>query len=246
MGITKLKELLQTIPDPNQAPNHLAHAESIKTANQELLSFADIALREENFEEKVSKVLENNGNRTTSIIAPTAIGSDARGEKGVSSPFELVVYANRLSTDTIRLPEVSQEISDQLPKNGAPLVMFDSAELKILTQPLMPHIGDQKQLWPGRVLDSVALGSDNHDVIDASRRVLAWEVRAEEIGKKLLEKLKERIRSYRQISETGKQKAKGEEIVHFDLDRGEAYLDADKNRGSIGASSFKQSLLRFV
>ncbi|MFA7685891.1 MAG: hypothetical protein WCX95_03775, partial [Candidatus Gracilibacteria bacterium] len=58
---------------------------------------------------------------------------------------------------------------------------------------------------------------------------------------KLIERIASRIQGFRKICKTGSSNYKGQEVVHFDLAKGESYYDPSKYIGG-----FKYGPLRFV
>jgi hypothetical protein len=66
------------------------------------------------------------------------------------------------------------------------------------------------------------------------------------LGHRVLNKIKERIKSYKKICKSGEQASKGEKIKHFDLNEGVAWFNDAVSRNALGPSSFKQNALRLV
>ncbi len=177
-------------------------------------------------------------------ICISAIVSDGRLEKGLDSKLELQIVNRGLNKSAIvevdmMLREI--EINGQLLLNGS------ETEVKTLGLDLMAYAYSLRAIpAPARLLDSVVLFG-KPEIATMAKAELVSEFIGK-VGRRLLEKLKERKRTFKGITETGKQMWKGLEYCHFDLERGVAYFDdiADSNGGTIGLRGFKHGPLRYV
>ena len=173
-------------------------------------------------------------------ICIAATGSDGRLEKGPLSPLELIIfsrnseYANQVST-----------IINSLNFDQFTIIDHASTERKIVggTSPLSYAMNDEKKVFPSRIFDSVVLAGDPKILLDAKKELVLELANINRI----FEYVQGKKKSARRVMESGQQEWKGQNIVHYDLTNGIAFLN-NQNSGDIESKSrsFKMGPLRYV
>ena len=164
-------------------------------------------------------------------ICISAIGSDGRLEKGLDSKLEVQLLHRGLSESATR--EIDMMVRE-IQLNEQPLLNGSETEVKELgSDPMVYAYSNRSVAAPARVLDSVVLFGDPSIAADAKAE-LVGELLGKQ-GRRVLEKLKERKRTFKGVTETGAQVWKGLRYNHFDLERGVTYFD-DVADGTGGAS----------
>ncbi len=253
-----LIRLGQVCPDPDQA-NHREHASLVKDFNEALASSASSVLAENNFNPDIRRALAQPDDVT---VQAYSVGSDGRQEKLPLSPIDVLVFANCERTLNVESVEGVNGIGGRILGDinafsdlsipGCPL--FDEIELKFLKSAgiVLYHgqTGD-RNIWPCRVIDTAPLFEGEQDLLTVARKKLAEELKvngSQSLGVKIRDALHSRFKEYRRKFVTGREggTGKNQDVVHYDLDEGVAYLAEQHTHDQVGPSSFKHSALRFI
>lgn len=246
--MSAITDFINSAPDPRQ-DDYKAHIGIVRKFDSTLREYAINTLDSSYFSEQLRhQIARLGGDAEKAIMAEVCVGSDGREEKGVSSPMDLVVYVvgSGLARETCR--ELGEMVNASFPQFEGQRI-FETVEAKFLEGRVSLFNGSLDGLWPDRVLDSFPLREENQDVVQAARLKLLSELRDVDqgaFGKKLIKRIGERLTHYRSITRAGKQTVQGNDVEHFNIDKGEAYYDQELNRTALGPSSFKQSLLRLI
>lgn len=151
------------------------------------------------------------------------VGSDARLERGIGSPIELILLKKEKPKEN-----VFKEIKRQY---------FEINEIKTIDDTVFQFVNNKK-LFPTRAIDSRYCGGD-YSFYPRYKEKMLYELK--ENWKTLKEDLKNKIRNYKKIMLTGKNKFKGKEIIHYDLEEGVTYCNKENFE-----LSFKIGPLRYI
>lgn len=178
------------------------------------------------------------------IIGPgvivSATGSDVRREKGSAmSPVEfLVITDERIDTTLIReaLGDVLSQVTHG--DSGRPKVI----EIKSPDKPLYAFDGKLDVVQPGRVADmrsdAPPLYGSLAEVLAAKRR-LGVEMSA--ANRSVIDRVANLPKDAKKVVESGKNRIRGEDALHFDIQEGTVFYNPDAFQ-----FSFKIGPLRFV
>lgn len=241
-------EYISAAPDPFEV-GHREHALRVRAFDRTLREVVVSTLEEFNFEKSLrDQVHALGGTAEQMIIGEVCVGSDGREEKGICSPFDLVVYLVNSGLPQSKCFELGEQINQNF-RQPEQMRVFESVEAKLMEGRVSCYNGSQDSLWPDRVLDSLVLREENTDITQAARQKLLGEIRdldQGEFGSRLISRISEKLTKYRRVSRLGSQNAQGGTIEHFSIEKGEAYFDNSTNRHGLGQSSFKQNILRMV
>ncbi len=168
----------------------------------------------------------------TDDIVLLATGSDGRFEKGPDSKLEVIVLAKSISAVNDLITTIEQEIRSCTESQHG--VFFKGFEKKDINKERLSEYLETGQKWPSRILDASVLAGNNQ-ILDEARRKMLGELVGSD-GKSVLKQVKSYFTEYYKILPSGKQISKGEELRHYDPEKGESYYS--KN-GAQYLSSFK-------
>ncbi len=169
----------------------------------------------------------------------SAIGSDGRLEKGDMSPLEIVLFHRNI--DPLMVRELS-ELAKALLDPDSYSTTEGRTEAKSVQFDEMNYVhGDHRRPYPSRIMDSYPIFG-NAGVLEAAkiRMLEEWNTPA---GKKIVKTIKERRKDARRVMLSGKQRWKGQDVFHFNLDCGRAFYG---NEDGLQIRSVKPGPLRFV
>ena len=176
---------------------------------------------------------------SSSRLCLAAVGSDGRLEKGEMSPLELILYHKDIGPSRVR--ELA-ELANALPNPESPQITDGKLEIKSVDEDEITYaFGDHRRPYPSRVMDSYPVFG-NSSVLDMAKLKMLdeWNSPA---GKKIIKAIKERRKEARRVMLGGKQKWKGQDVYHFNLDCGTAFYG---NEDGFQIRSVKPGPLRFV
>lgn len=173
-------------------------------------------------------------------IVVSATGSDVRREKGSAmSPVEfLVVTDARVDNATVEaaLTDVLAQVTES--GTGRPRVI----EIKNPDKPLYAFNGRSDIIQPGRVADmrsdAPPLYGSLDDVVNAKRRLGA---EMQGANRSVVDKIASLPKDAKKVIESGKNRIRGQDALHFDTETGVVFYDPDAFQ-----FSFKIGPLRFV
>lgn len=151
------------------------------------------------------------------------VGSDARLEKGIGSSIELILLKKEKPKEN-----GFKEIKKQY---------FEINEIKTIDDNVFQFVNNKK-FFPTRAIDSRYCGGD-YNLYSIYKEKMLYEIK--EDWKNLKEDLRNKIRNYKKIMLTGKNKFKGKEIIHYDLEEGTTYCNKESFE-----LSFKIGPLRYI
>jgi len=217
----------QIKPNHHDPKNFTAeeHHQLVIFENTELREAVRNLLNQKNISEIVSKKIQElltNSNHPVQENLETEIliaGSDAREEKGASSQLELIILYdnpnwihNYFNLVEILNGHIGQGVID------------DKSELKALgSNKIHLFRGNESQPYPSRIFDAIKLTESPKDLLNSAKQELEKIILTD--GKSILETKRQRLKKFRQISKTGSTKEKSGIKTHFDLIKGEAYMD---------------------
>jgi len=182
---------------------------------------------------RIRTFLESSLSDRDGQISILTTGSDGRLEKGPVSEMEFII----LREDTADAEQKMSKVIDKI--NNCPNELADKdIEIKILGKNSMSNYRGYL-ITPMRISDSVLLAG-SEEIYAKARMQFLGELFGE-TGKKILETMKEKKRGARKVTDSGSQRYKQQDLIHFDLDTGESYYDPLAN-----SRSFKEGPLRFV
>ncbi|MEK6911060.1 MAG: hypothetical protein AABW82_04775 [Nanoarchaeota archaeon] len=174
-------------------------------------------------------------------VAVATTGSDARLEKGPVSLIELMLFFREPS----KVQEVHPIVRDYAFKSSD-AAFFEGVETKNVETDLMHQCdlyaksGDRvKLISPNRIFDAGFLAGDE-EVLRSGKRKLISELVSEDF-RSVVDKMRDKVKEHRKVTLTGKQRYKGQDLMHYDIDAGIATYDPSNNQ-----HSFKQGPLRAV
>jgi hypothetical protein len=165
-----------------------------------------------------SRIKEINKKLNLENIVIGVTGSDGRLE------------SYRSETDIVILSKesISDELNKEILKELRPLLI----EIKTIEQTLSYYSNNPKIIYPTRMIDFLELNEDKckkcyNDFMEKF---------VDEIieNKKIRDSLNEKFKEYLKINNTGKQKWKGKELEHYDLEEGLFNYDESPNNGMYG------------
>lgn len=204
--------------------SHLNYADRIRQFNRA-------------FQRRVSDAIEAKfGYPGESDFAVFTTGSDGRLEKGPQSKVEIVVSGRKNYENEARVVEneIKRRLGDVL-----------DPDIEHKTLGVLYIAGYNSSLsfpFPTRVLDLRLLYGDKSVRPDALEQ-LRYELTLQE-GSRIIDGMNAKRRESRKVCETGTNKVKGAEFVHFDLGEGVSHYDEKKKSPS--RLSFKTGPLRLV
>jgi len=147
-------------------------------------------------------------------------GSDGRLEKGPVSKLEFVLVNDGRLQDE----QVSMVLNGL--KHYRPSLTAEDLEIKNLAKDVMSQYhNDPNKTFPMRILDLAYLaGNKNLETVSKIRLLQEWKGKK---GKKVLKRVNDKRMEYKKITQTGKQRFRGEEITHFDLESGQTFYDPE-------------------
>lgn len=172
-------------------------------------------------------------------------GSDARLEKGPVSLAEFLIFYNG-DFGLNNFDRCKEDLARSVAKSEL-FRFIEAVELKPVSdkQKLLCYCEMKDSEGnlisfpsPNRIFDSQPIYGDI-ETYQIAREKFLDEIKSSE-GKSLLKKIKARVKSHVDVSLSGIQNYKGENITHFDWDKGLSFYDRNKSQ------SFKQGPLRTV
>lgn len=177
--------------------------------------------------------------RASTKLCLCAVGSDGRLEKGAMSPLELILYHKDIGPSKIQ--ELAL-LANSLPEPEAPQITDGKIDVKSVQRDEINYaFDDHRRPYPSRVLDSYPVYG-NSDILNMAKlRMLGeWNTPA---GKKIVKAIKERRKEARRVMLSGRQRWKGQDVYHFNLECGRAFYG---NEDGLQIRSVKPGPLRFV
>ncbi len=222
---------------------------------------------------KAGEVLEEKGipdlirgflSHEASAFAITVTGSDAREEKGVISPLDIIVIADdRVSPD--RKNAMANAIEGDL-SGSAPLwlfggnneleavlrrtAVFEKVEVKAMHNgPLFAFKGGthSNAIWPARLVDAKIIHQEGGEILEEAKKRQRSQIM--EGARRILDIQADRFRNYLRTTvgrpETGEDigtnQIRGNTVVHFDIGEGQVYYNPTNLQ-----TGFKHGPLRVV
>ncbi|GEM_PF-2586918 len=177
------------------------------------------------------------------VVAAT--GSDGRLEKTHLSKTEIfVILTNGMDLATKIISQIRDvSLGVKCFSSGCDFSISPIIEIKRMNEVLSYAFGSTNRIFPNRVLDAQPLiGRD--DILREARGKLLDEWVGPE-GRRIKEGVSDRVRQYRALMLSGKQTFHGQELVHYDLSRGEFYYSPPSDVLPV-ARSTKYGPLRFI
>ncbi len=168
------------------------------------------------------------------------VGSDGRKEKGTDSKLEIkVVYRGENHHYLFIKGMLSEFINIKNHKE-----IYNITEYKNLKDEdsIFLAYDNHRLFFPSRVYDSLLIMGDEEIEKEVLDRTLQ-EIRT--YYKKIMKYIRTRINNSKKVILTGKNRIRGEEIVHFDIDKGLLFYSGQNNY-DIYSLSTKIGHLRFV
>ncbi|HDP73659.1 MAG TPA: hypothetical protein ENN46_01735 [Candidatus Woesearchaeota archaeon] len=216
---TALEQIIFSHHDPNTW-YYVQYYDYLKGYNQQIQKVL-VSYLSDLFKSHKEISLEN--------TAVSVVGSDARLEKGEKSQIELLFVTDAEKDFFGGAIKAIQENSR----------VFNNLELKDNNEDMALFQNNRSTKFPSRALDSRFIIGNHDELFSQMKEKLNWDIAA---GYSSLKKaLKERIRYYRGIMLEGRNRFKGEEIIHYDLEKGITYYNEKENM-----ISFKGGPLRLV
>ncbi|MEK7545042.1 MAG: hypothetical protein AAB551_02830 [Patescibacteria group bacterium] len=207
--------------------------------NKSLRDFVINKFREIDFGKIVRQWFLTNKGLDVGVVEFMVVGSDGREEKGPASPLEGVIMIHSPSG-----VQMSLDLFDLIA-----LVNHDLGDLDILDPStevkntaggnLIAYRSKPGVYFPSRVIDGLPVVESGEGLIRKAKMATAQEI--VRFQKDIIRKKKDRFSVHQRVTRTGKSRSHGEDIVHFDLDAGKAFLDRGKY-----VNGFKYGPLRFV
>ncbi len=165
-------------------------------------------------------------------------GSDGRLERGFLSSLELIILSRTADSE-----KVASLVGKLHSINGIEQqIIYPVIEQKYLDDmlSLVYAFGNTQRIYPQRVLDGYPIHGNDGILIEAVSKVFESFI---DYGSMILEDVRNKVREHKKISETGRQRWKGSEIIHYDLDAGIAYYEVSQEGTR---KAFKQGPLRYA
>lgn len=213
--------------DPYLTEDHILYARKVEIFNSRL-------------QKELTRIVESNWDGQEEQFAITTTGSDGRLEKGTQSKMELMII-HHPSFDPSTL---DRSLSNFY--NTSPQEFWQVNELKKLNDPSKPISGyhaNPSRLFPTRLFDAELIGGNPQIFFEALEQQEA-ELTGP-LGERCLSFLNDRRRDAFHVIKQGSNKFKGENIIHFDLDKGVSYY-GDPHLSRVGSGSFKFGPLRGI
>jgi hypothetical protein len=245
-----LSEIEAKVPNPTQQ-NYAEHFAALGDFNASFRLYAESFLDTHELNDLISSEIGRWSSNPGVVTALACLGSDGREENAACSPLDIVALVINSGIDQPDIPNVSKRVAEAFRKN-CQSKLFGEFEVKVMERPLAYFDGDRNKLWPDRVTDAQPINETDRVLVRHAQQVLIDQLRNETsgeqitMGRRVIEKFRERIKSYNKICTQGKQTCHGEVINHFDLQQGLSFFNDSVSRRSIGPSSFKQNALRGV
>lgn len=156
-------------------------------------------------------------------LAIAATGSDGRLEKAHLSKTELLFIVN---SGAERARAIISGIQSRLTEvkcscNNVVIKIDTTIEVKPSNGILSYAFGSPDRAFPNRILDAHFL-LGNPSILPLARIKLLKEWTGPE-GRRIKDRVNSRVKEYQGITKTGRNNIHGNEMVHFDLDKGEFY-----------------------
>jgi len=167
------------------------------------------------------------------------IGSDGRLEKGPGSLVEVIQFCDGSARLGVR------EILESMVTEDNRNIFEPRIERKNITTDSMSEStitfadNEVKLISPNRVFDTHFLYGNEETHVRAKQKLAEQLVSSRAKG--VYEKIGDKVRQHRKITETGMQSYKGDPIQHYDISQGVATYDPKR-----GLWSFKQGPLRYA
>ena len=175
-------------------------------------------------------------------LAICTTGSDSRLEKGPRSDLELMVLMPDKTNSERGLNDLKY-----LMHYCNDIRFDDKIECKYIEEGdlstskfEMPDGREITMVSPDRMIDCSYLGGSFY-LFNRGRKKFVQELSRQDYGKRIFNRMKDRIRLHRATTRTGLQKYKGDEVMHVDIASGKAFYDPNN-----GIYSFKQGPLRAI
>src|SRR3989344_1840038 len=214
-----------------ELPRHISPKERSPEVYAQSIKQYDIAIAR-----TINNVLKKDMDpKAESATAFLTTGSDARLEKAPLSPIEIIALTDS-SPNSRPLAQSAAKLLYARP----PVEIYSMIDIRELERDSMTfYLNDRRRAFPSRFTDSRFIYGNN-ELYKLALSMLYEELTGED-GKHIKEQVRQRRKMFRNISTTGKQRFKGDEIVHFDLDTDIAYYTPDKH-----VASFKYGPLRLL
>jgi hypothetical protein len=215
-----------------------ANAVYTREYNRSLREFVIGRFAEIDIQKVVQDFLGSRDGVSVGHVELVTVGSDGREEKGPASPLESILLLDvpgyNISSDLFGLVDaVNHGLGDLK-------ILDPTSEVKNLALGnVASYRAKAGDFFPSRVIDSVSLTPGEAHLVDRSKILLADEIVQNQ--RDMLRRKKDRMKKYARTAATGKTRSGGEDLVHFDLDRGEAFLNREQY-----VNGFKYGPLRFV
>ncbi|RJQ21202.1 hypothetical protein C4580_03080 [Candidatus Woesearchaeota archaeon] len=176
-------------------------------------------------------------------VSVAITGSHARLEAGLGSNIETILIKDRADNAAATRP-LSLLSGLQRTPAGDENCAEDLIEVKnIDTDDMYRFNNERRKNFPGRLLYAAPLHGDQ-TTFAAARDKLFSELRGT-AGKDVLHSLKNRVRDFREVIKTGKQKFNQETTLqHFDLNEGIAYYDPAQKLLGLKAGPLRYTQVR--